>query len=451
MQGMSCSNHNKRQKMIQLTAHRKSLLFVLIAFCLSFSYGCYYLEDKSSPSEPNKGQIALFLNGPDKVVDEITFQLAAIDFIAENGTLHELAVSQNEISSLKLKGRQVLLSEGVLPEGRYTKLKLVIKEATVKRKDQTSRLALPPDGTEMPIHSTVRKGQNTSIFLHWDAEGSITDGYLFSPRMAVSGKVPELSTSLVYITNEGSDNVSVLNRQSGEIVTNIMVGKKPKGITAMLAGERLKVYVANSGSNSISVIDPTTNHVETEVPVRFGSGPAGIAAVRVSSGKELVFVTNFDSNSVSVIDTSTFQETEKIDVGKGPVAIAADPPVEKLLGTRFLSFDQINIIRSFRQKFFYVYVLNYYSNTVSVVKMDLLTHRSQEVINIDVGWNPIALDVDYQKGKVYVTNYSSDKLSVIDILQFIKGEDENAVSAINNVGTSITGVISDPVFDRLYL
>ncbi|RJQ43525.1 MAG: hypothetical protein C4538_12155, partial [Nitrospiraceae bacterium] len=33
----------------------------------------------------------------------------------------------------------------------------------------------------------------------------------------------------------------------------------------------------------------------------------------------------------------------------------------------------------------------------------------------------------------------------------IKGEDENAVSAINNVGTSITGVISDPVFDRLYL
>ena len=48
----------------------------------------------------------------------------------------------------------------------------------------------------------------------------------------------ELSSSLIYVTNENSDNVSVINRYTGEVVETIMVGRKPRGVldlTSMLA------------------------------------------------------------------------------------------------------------------------------------------------------------------------------------------------------------------------
>jgi YVTN family beta-propeller protein len=98
-----------------------------------------------------------------------------------------------------------------------------------------------------------------------------------------------------------------------------------------------------------------------------------------------------------------------------------------------------------------VYVVNYDSNDVSIVRIDIRTLRSEEVITLDVDWNPIALDVDSRKGKVYVANYGSDKLSVIDILQTVKGNTAGAVSTINNIGRGVVDVISAPQFDRLYL
>jgi YVTN family beta-propeller protein len=58
--------------------------------------------------------------------------------------------------------------------------------------------------------------------------------------------------------------------------------------------------------------------------------------------------------------------------------------------------------------------------------------------------------VDYQRGKVYVANYGSDKLSVIDILKIVKGM-ASVVGTIDNMGTFITGIIADTAFDRIYL
>lgn len=421
------------------------------SFLLVFVVGCAAVQEYREPSDGSYGQITIFLNGPDKTSLDITFDLLAINIMAEDRTSREIMNTPLNMNSIAITGHQMLLGERTLPEGRYKKLQLIVKQALIKRKDSTANLALPPEGIYIDIDITVNKNQNTSLFLNWSADASIIDGYLFSPVFVVKGQVPELSALLIYVTNEGSNNVSVINRQSGEVVATIMVGKKPRGIATSLGRERPRVYVANSGSNSISVIEPTTNKVENEIPVRFGREPEGIAVARISSGKELIFVTNYGSNTVSVVDALTQVEIEKIDVGNGPVAVAVDPPIESLSGTRFLSLEDINILRSYREKFFNVYVVNKNSKDISVLRMDILRGRLEEVINVSVEWSPIALAVDYQRGKVYVANYNFDKLSVIDILQIIKGNKAGAVSAITNVGTSIIGVLADPTFDRIYL
>jgi len=443
-----------------MTKNQANIRILFLTSCfllLTFIIGCAAVQEYREPLEGSYGQITSFLNGPDKISLDITFDLLTVNIMAEDGTYREIMNTPLNINSFAITGRQMLLCERTLPEGRYKKLQLIVKQASIKRKDKIASLALPPEGLELDIDIAVSKSQNTSLFLNWQVDASIVDGYLFSPVFAVKGQVPELSALLIYVTNEGSNNVSVINRQSGKVVATIMVGRKPRGIATSLGRERPKVYVANSGSNSISVIDPTTNKVENEIPIRFGREPEGIAAARISSEKEFIFVTNYGSNNVSVVDASTQQELEKINVGNGPVAVAVDPPVESLSGTSFLSLTDINNLRDYRERYLNVYVVNKNSKDVSVVIIDIVEGRCKivegrcEVINVPVEWSPIALSVDYQRGKIYVANYNFDNLSVIDIPQLIKGNLTGSVGAITSVGTSVIGINADPAFDRIYL
>lgn len=428
------------------------ILILLYLFAALFLFsGCYSVEERKDATEQYEGQFTLFLNGPQKSSLDITFDLLAVSMISEDGIPMDILDAPLKINSMTAEGRQILLGESQVPEGKYITLRFVIRKPLIRKKERLASLALPAEGVEIPLDVIVSRQRNVSIFVNWNADASVADGYLFKPAFAARSQSPELSTLLIYVTNEDSNNVSVINKQTGAVVATIMVGERPRGIATVMKGERSRIYVANSGSDSISVIDPTTNMVENEIPIKFGKKPEGIAAASVSSGKELVFVANYDTNSVSVIDSTTFQETEKIDVGQGPIAVAVDPSIDSLLGTRHLTVEDTSILKRYREKFFNVYVVNKNSNDVSVIRIDKTTNRSVEVTSLPVEWKPVALTVDYKRGKVYVVNYGSDRLSVIDIVKVYKGLGSLAVSTINNVGNFIRGVVADPGFDRIYL
>ncbi len=420
------------------------ILFAALAACTTTE------ELDNGPGRFNT-QLTIYLNGPETASLDVTFELMAVNIIAEGGAVTEVMTGPEMVNSFAVKGNQILLGEKSLPEGKYEKLQFIVREASIVSEGRKAHLAIPEEGIELDVDVTLVRNRNTTLFLNWNSDASIHDNYLFQPQFTMKRETPELSSLLIYVTNENSNNVSVINRQSGNIAATVMVGRKPRGIAISRRAERLRVYVANSGSNSISVIDPTTHAIENEIPIRFGREPESIAVATVSSGQELLFVANIGSNTVSVVDTTTYQELEKIDVGRSPIALAVDPPVERLRSSRFLSFEDVNVLKNYRERFLNVYVVNQDSNNVSVLRIDKVTKRSSEIITLNVDWRPVALNVDYHRGKVYIANYASDKLSVIDILSLVKGDTAGAVGTINNVGFSIIGVVADPVFDRVYL
>lgn len=427
-------------------------LFFLCFFFLLFPFmSCTSIEERDSSFDPNKGQITVFLNGPEDSSLDITFELSGVAIIAEDGTLREVMTAPTRINSIAAQSRQFLLGEQSLPEGKYTTLRLTVKDAFIIKKGRKASLSLPAEMLDLDIDITAATRQNISLFIYWNADASVSDGYGFSPAFTVKGESPELSTLLIYVTNEDSNNVSVINRQLGQTVATIMVGEKPRGIASGLRRDLRRVYVANSESNNISVIDPDINKIVNEIPIGLGWGPEDLAISGSLSDQELLFVANYRSDNVSVVDTVTQQEVEKIEVGNGPMAIEADPPVETLTGTRFLSFEDINTLRVYREKFFNVYVANKNSNNVSVLRINAQNNRFEGKSTIDVDWSPMAIEVDYQRGKVFVANYTSDKLSVLDIPEIVRGNLSGAVSFISNVGTSIIDVLSDPLFERIYL
>jgi YVTN family beta-propeller protein/VCBS repeat-containing protein len=81
---------------------------------------------------------------------------------------------------------------------------------------------------------------------------------------------------------------------------------------------------------------PTTNNT-----VNVGSGPSGVVVL----SNNTAYVVNYDSNTVSVINTTTNQVVKTINVGTGPLSVAAVDTAQ-------------------RQR---VYVSNSLSNTVSVI------------------------------------------------------------------------------------
>ena len=118
---------------------------------------------------------------------------------------------------------------------------------------------------------------------------------------------------VAYITNQFSNNVSVIDTASNSVVATVPVGSTPFGVAVTPDGAF--VYVANRDSNNVSVIASASNSVVATVPV--GSGPVGVA---VTPDGAFVYVANRDSNNVSVIASATNSVVATVGAGSGPRA-----------------------------------------------------------------------------------------------------------------------------------
>jgi YVTN family beta-propeller protein len=184
----------------------------------------------------------------------------------------------------------------------------------------------------------------------------------------------------VYITNEFSDTVSVINTASNTVIATIPIGRFPYGVAAAPDGS--KVYVTNPDANTVSVIDTATNTVTATIPTGKGS-PFGVAATPDSSK---VYVTIPGISTVSVIDTATNTVTATIGVGLAiPFGVAVSPDGSK------------------------VYITNSQNSTVSVI--DTASNAVTATILVLNAWG-VAVTPD--GSKVYITNLNQESVSVID-------------------------------------
>ncbi|SPF39645.1 40-residue YVTN family beta-propeller repeat protein [Candidatus Sulfotelmatobacter kueseliae] len=123
---------------------------------------------------------------------------------------------------------------------------------------------------------------------------------------------------LLYVVCEGSDEVRVVDVQSGKVENSIPVGHVPRGIAISPDGRQL--YITNAWSDSVSVIDTTSLKVVETLPTGFE--PAGVVADR--SGTAL-YVANRLSGDVSVIDLRAGQEAKRLLAGRGASYLALSP------------------------------------------------------------------------------------------------------------------------------
>jgi len=202
---------------------------------------------------------------------------------------------------------------------------------------------------------------------------------------------------LVYVSNEGSGDMSIVDPNKSEPIGTIPLGKRPRGIHA----NGNNIFVALSGSPSappgvdestlpppdrsadgIGVVDLTQNKVVRKL--FGGSDPEQFA---ISKDGAVMYVANEDAAGVSVIDLKSGDVRKTLPTGEEPEGVMLSPDGK------------------------FVYVTSENDGTVTVID----TASTAVVKKIKVGRRPRSIAFLPDGSKAFVTNENDAALTVIDV------------------------------------
>ena len=213
------------------------------------------------------------------------------------------------------------------------------------------------------------------------------------------------ATGKVYVTNQGSNTVSVIDEGTSTVTATITVGSEPMAVAINQLTN--KIYVANSIGNSVTVIDGASNGTVT---LSVGTTPIALAVNPVTNQ---IYVVNWDGGTVTVIDGATNGATT-ISVGSKPIALAINSLTNR------------------------IYVANSNSNTVTVI--DGATGFTK---TLGAGTYPIAVAVNQLTNQIYVANNGSGNLTVID------GASNNLTTV--TAANAPSGVAVNSITNKIYV
>ena len=126
--------------------------------------------------------------------------------------------------------------------------------------------------------------------------------------------------------------ISALSDPCNEALGSGTTGANSRDVALDVSGA--KAYVTNPGSNTVSVIDVET--LTTEATIDVGEYPLKID---INPESTLAYVTNFGSRTVSVIDLEKNQEINKINVGINPYGVAVSPDGKRVYVANYSTPD----------------------------------------------------------------------------------------------------------------
>lgn len=224
-------------------------------------------------------------------------------------------------------------------------------------------------------------------------------------------------TNRVYVANQGSGTVSVIDGATDQTIATVPVGALPYTISVNQATN--KVYVSRTFSDLTVIIDGKTNSANS---VKAGAGDA-VAAVSLDSNTYLI---SYEAPQVTVFDGNT-DHISKIEVSNHLWAMAPNPATKKIYAvsvgnaeatvinerlrtTKTLTTGQIPCAIAVDSSSGRVFVANYGSGTVTVID-----GVSDSVVGtVNAGAHPQAIAVDSSNHKVYVASTQEDTTTVLD-------------------------------------
>lgn len=235
-------------------------------------------------------------------------------------------------------------------------------------------------------------------------------------RISSKGIALNPSTGKFYAVNAPEASITVLDAD-GHLLTSIPVGHQPQAIA--INPDTNRVYVANSGSGTVTVVDGATDKAIANIPV--GDFPYTIAVNRVANK---IYVSRTFSDVTVIIDGNTnAAKTLKAGAGDAVAAVSTDNNTYLISyeNPDLTAFDGAND-RSVKIKASnHLWALTVdpemkkiYAVSVGGAGMTIIDESAHSTTLPSHGELSCAIAVDHSSGRVFVVNYGSNNVSVID-------------------------------------
>jgi len=298
----------------------------------------------------------------------------------------------------------------------------------------------------------------------------------------------ESPSYLVFVSNERSGDVTVIDGATDTVVGTFPVGKRPRGIHATPDGRR--VFVTLSGSprmapgldenrapadkraDGLGVIDPAARKLTDRWHV--GSDPEQFA---ISKDGKFAFIANEDDASASIIDLDSGQPRGRITVSGEPEGVGVNPANGQVYVTceekgQVFAFDpdQQRVIATietggrprsvaFSSDGTRAYVACENGGYLAVI--DARSHKLLSKIQLPTGSLPMGTAVSPDGKELYVSTGRANAIAIIDIQKYNaqgspllsargEGEGEESMVTMVPVGNRVWGIALDPSGTKLY-
>jgi YVTN family beta-propeller protein len=339
--------------------------------------------------------------------------------------IRKIALEQADGNQLTIPGTEVTLRTSAIdlgqklvavvevPKGEYTGLTFFTRGVYLE--DTRAAVSAEANFVTVTHPFSVVSGNAKTILMvaEFAPPGADRALFKFQPRIYVEDEPTAFKGKLVYVSNEMSSSVSVIDKALGRVVETVYVGNRPSAIGADLRRNRL--YIADRGAGAIYEMDMISQHLLKATQIDYVDEPVHIEPV---PSRDLLIVVNNGSDTIHLVDPFTLQVIETLAVGDGPV-------------------DAV-----YSQFWDLAFVVNSLDNSISVVDLD--QHPAVVDTTLSVELRPSAVTIDDSMGWLYVANRGSYNLSVIKM-------ETLAVERAVQVGIGAGDVVLDPYGRRLYL
>ncbi len=208
-----------------------------------------------------------------------------------------------------------------------------------------------------------------------------------SLTISLTGQAQDIKPwNRLYVTNEVSNTVSVVDLDQSRVLATIPVGQAPTGMA--ITPDQEYIYVANIRSANLSVISTASNSVVAMIPLPSSYGVASPFGIAMSPDGQQLFVSNLSDGTVRVISTRT----------------------NTVVGTITEAYDWAMRYIAISPSGEYLYVAGAGDGKLTVIR--LADYKA--VAKVTGLWGARHLVVSPDGSRVYITSDSASRVYVID-------------------------------------
>ena len=306
---------------------KRPLTYVLVIVMLSTLSCAGMLDAPTRPHLPSAARLLFYLHTVGDESREIEFAITGFVLESDVGSSSIALPEPVMVNSKELRGQQLFLGEAYVEPGSYSSVKIIVSDASIKNGTKRASLMLsdPTGELSLPLVLNLEKVESHVLSLEWRPDKSLEKGVVFSPSIHLETQRASARELLLFVSNSGSNYISVIDRDLERVVAAVTVGEGPMGMVLNAARDTL--FVVNSRSMTVSMVDIRYLTIEDTIPLSVGLEPVDVALIPEAAfsrdGK--LYIANRFSNDVTVVDTDSRAVLKVIPAGDTPSHIVSNP------------------------------------------------------------------------------------------------------------------------------